>query len=119
MRNLMLKSLVGLLVLGASAITSADTTYLTCYYNGDSKWEWGLSDEGKYQKITGQWYETRNTKIDQFHVTSSWPKERLVQVCKTTLEQKGIYSSLSGIYAANSNVGSNYAIIVNGQELKP
>ena len=111
MKNIIFKSISALLLIGASTVALADTTYVTCYYDNNKKWEWGLNDSGDYQKITGSWQKTKNTNIDEFHVIEAWSEERVADVCKKTLEQKGIKSKVTEIYAANNNFGSNYNII--------
>lgn len=115
MKNLIFKSVSVLLLTGVSTIALADTTYVTCYYDNHKKWHWGLDKLGKYQKITGSWKETQNTNVYQFHVIQDWSKKDLENVCKRTLEQKGITSQVTGIYAADSNVGKNYEIIYKKQ----
>lgn len=111
MKKIILKSIFASLLVGVSTAALADTTYLTCYYNDGKKWHWGLNDSGDYQKISGNWKKTQNTNVYQFHVIESWTKQRVANVCKKTLEQKGINSKVTGIYAADSSVGSNYEII--------
>lgn len=111
LKKIIFKSISALLLIGASTVALADTTYVTCYYNNDKKWEWGLNKEGGYQQIAGNWKKTPNTNVDQFHVIKDWSKKDLADVCKRTLEQKGINSQVTGIYAADSNAGSNYEII--------
>ena len=111
MKNIIFKSISALVLIGASTGALAASTYVTCYYNDDKDWKWGLDDSGEYQKITGNWQTLKNTNVEQFHVIEAWTQERITNVCKKTLEQNGIKSKITNIYAANSNFGSNYPIV--------
>lgn len=119
MKKFIFRAISALFLTGASAITLADTTYVTCYYNDGKKWEWGLNDEGKYQQIAGTWKKNPHTGVYQFDVLKDWSKNRLAGVCKRTLDQKGINSKVTGIFAADSSIGSNYEIIYKEPESKP
>lgn len=120
MKKLALKSVLLSLFLSTSTIALADTTYVTCYHDDNTGWEWALNDEGKYQKITGLWKDTsKHTKTYVWIANSKWDKNRIIDLCNNTFKQKGIKRKLKAVYAADSNFGNNYEIISNGEVVRP
>ena len=98
----------------------ADTTYVTCYHDDNKGWEWALNDSGDYQKITGEWKKiSKHTGTYVWIANIKWDKNRLINLCNDTFEQKGIKKKVKAIYAADSNIGNNYEIISNDEVVRP
>lgn len=102
----------------ASFAEASDPTSVVCYFQKDFEsptWQWGLAGDDSYYQLGGSWAVEGVTRFD-----TATSRDEIVQSCQRSKEYyKHGDKRLIGIYAANSSLGHNYAIYVNGQEVKP
>jgi len=102
----------------ASSAKAEDTTYVACYFQdaGGTTWQWGLvGNNNSWYNLRGRWGREGVTKFE-----TSTPRDEMIESCR---QSQRYYNhggkNLINVYAADKSAGSNYAIYVNGQELKP
>jgi hypothetical protein len=102
----------------ASSAKAQEYTSVVCDFQkptGGSTWQWGLNKDNSWFKLGGSW-QAEGT----YRFSTEVPRDKIVASCE---QSKGYYGhsdkTLVGVFAANSSTGSNYAIYVKGQEVKP
>lgn len=101
---------------------SIDRTYVVCYFKTaqSSTWRWALESPYREQwyTIPGNWSKTPFTKLEKFF-TGSVKESDLDEACGNAKAYYRIPDPLFAIFAATSNTGSNYPIVLSGTELYP
>jgi hypothetical protein len=102
----------------ASPAQASEYTSVVCYFQKDftdPTWQWGLKPDNGWYKLQGRWIEEGVYKFE-----TSTSRDEIVASCRKSQEYYNHGDKrLIGIYAANSSLGRNYLIYVNGQEVKP
>jgi len=97
------------------------STSLACYFQkgNDITWYWGLTSDSAWYALPGNWQKTTYTKLEKFFSTAA--QSDITTACSNSSTYYGLVGySLLGAFAAQSNVGSNYPIVIGGNtELWP
>ncbi len=99
--------------------TDAGYSYAACYFNDNGKvaWRWGLTPSNDYFSFGGEWKKTPYTKLEKF--VSSTPYPAISAACAQAQSYYGQPGTLFAVFAATKNIGSNYPIVMGGNELFP
>lgn len=104
----------------ADTAKAADSSNVACYFrrnDGSTSWHWGLTSSNAYYSFSGEWRSTANTKIKKFFSTTEYSS-----ICDACENSKAYYKEPGIVYAmfaATSNAGSNYPIILGDNEISP
>jgi len=104
----------------AELAAASGTSYVACYFrkpDNSVAWQWGLTNNNAYFQFVGTWADTPYTKLKKFSSTALY--EDLCAACaaaKTYYKQEG---EVFAMFAATTNAGSNYPILLGGNELFP
>lgn len=102
------------------AANSAETSYVACYFrkdDGSISWQWGLTGTNAYYSFTGEWKKTAHTKITKFF--SSVDYSSLCDACTNAKSYYKESGTVFAMFAATTNAGSNFPIILGGNEISP
>ncbi|MBO1349622.1 MAG: hypothetical protein EBE86_020610 [Hormoscilla sp. GUM202] len=106
---------------------SAGTSNIACYFyntNSDSTtWEWALTENNNYYEIYGDWRKTPFTKLMKFF-PSNPANVSYGDICiacdnAKTYNNLGDNYDFFAFFAATSNSGSNYPVVLDGVEFFP
>lgn len=100
-------------------VAAETTSNVACYFADGNKvtWQWALNSDNSYFKFKGDWKKTRFTKIERFESTASY--DTLCSACANAKVYYKVKGELLGTFAATSNTGSNYPIVLNGVVVSP
>jgi hypothetical protein len=97
----------------------ADTSNTACYFKDGTNitWKWGLTSTNAWYSFSGNWIKTEYTKVEKFKTTVSY--NDVYSSCSNSQSYYKVKGNLFAIFAATSNVGSNYTILLGGGDLFP
>ncbi|WP_205525544.1 hypothetical protein [Pyxidicoccus trucidator] len=78
-------------------------------------WYWGLTSNFGYYSFSGDWVQTPYTNVLKFRSTT--PYSELCAACNNAKAYYGVPGNLYAFFASTSGWGSNYPIVLGGNEL--